>query len=283
MSQPAASFLLDYEAWLRERSLGELAPLAEVRALRDELRADDAFWEEQRPRFDRAWELAEKRLREEQRSLRELLGPRASERVLEAIEAMDPDPEAVKAFLHSPAVEAMLGNILYAGIFEFIKRVDLIGNLVNRLPVIGGIRRKLMSAFKEEIDQRLEGQIKGFLGGFSGLAVERMIRFVLSEENQPGFRKARRKAAEHLLDRPLSSLLPAPDGVARLRDRAWEVLREPGIAHEDRLLERFYARWGDERLSAWTSPLHPRARDLLARPLASFLDASPWTLARSQE
>src|SRR5690606_16951181 len=107
-----------------------------------------------------AWSRGEQRLRGEQRSAREMLSPEAAGRLLDAFERAEPDPEAVRTFLRSPAIEAMLGSILYTGITEFMKKADLFGNLFNRLPVIGPIRKKIMAMASEEIEQRLEGKIK---------------------------------------------------------------------------------------------------------------------------
>lgn len=47
------------------------------------------------------------------------------------------DPQTVKAFLGSSAVELMIGGILYEAIFEFTKKADVFGGIVNSLPIIG--------------------------------------------------------------------------------------------------------------------------------------------------
>ena len=93
------------------------------------------------------------------------------------------------------------------GIFEFIKQVDIIGNIVNNLPIIGPIRQQIMASFKTELDRTLGKQVKGFLGTYSRLATEQLVSLVLSEDNAAGFRSARRRLVEQILSRPVSSLV----------------------------------------------------------------------------
>ncbi len=276
---PARRFLDDLQAWLREQPAATLVSREEAARLVADLRGDDAFWARVRPNFDRAWARAEERLRGERRALREVLSPDAQARLLDAAEAMEPDPEAVRTFLRTPAIETMLGSILYAGIFEFIKKVDLLGNLINKLPVIGPIRKRVMAAFAEEVELRLEGQIKAFLGTFSGLAVERMIQFVLSDENREGFRKARRRLAEHLLQRPVASLLPDAATSARWRDAAWRTLREASITDEAQVLDWVYQDHGDTIVGTWTWEGSPLGRELFARGLERFLGERGWQVS----
>lgn len=270
------------EDWIRDQPLQDLLPREGLSTWLTEVRGDDAYWEGLHPRFEQAWKKAEDRLRADDRPARELLSPQAVERLLDALEALDPDPEAVRTFLRSPAIEATLGSVLYAGILEFIRKVDLIGNMVNRLPVIGGIRRKVLSAFREEIDTRLESQIKGFLGGFSGKAVERMIQHVLSEQNRAGFRAARRSLGEYLLQRPVSSLVPSPETAARHREAVWKGLRKPQIRDEDKHLDAAYEDHGQDRVGDWTWRLSEAALPLLARPLRRFLDSPAGAVWREE-
>lgn len=260
-----------FDAWVRTETLAGLLPREELQALLEEAGRDDAAWERARPHFERLWARGEEWLRAEQRPLEALLSPEARARLLDAAAAAEPDPEAVRAFLRSPAIEAMLGAVLYEGINEFLRRADLLGNMLNQLPVIGGIRRRVMDLFKEEVETRLGGQIKGFLGGFSGRAVEKMIGYVLSEEHRPGFREARRRLAEHLLRRPVTSLVPDPATSLRWRDAAWEGLREGARSRETGpFLEKVWAEHGQEPVGGWAWPLSPRGKARLAAILDRF-------------
>ena len=60
-----------------------------------------------------------------------LAGVDASRKLLIAVGDLDIyDATTVQAFLQAPAFEQMIGGILYEGIFEFLQRVDIIGNIV---------------------------------------------------------------------------------------------------------------------------------------------------------
>lgn len=284
--QDARGFVLALEEWMRAQPLRDLLPREQLQALVEEARQDEQLWSDLRPRYVRAWDWVEGKLRAEERPAREVLAPATAERLLEALERAEPDPDAVRAFLRSPAIEAMLGEILYHGISEFLSRADLVGRVVNRLPVLGPIRKKVMAVFKEEFEGRLEGQIKGFLGQFSGLAVDRMIEHVLSEQNRAGFSAARRKVGEHLLARPVRSLVPGPETTQRARDQAWEGLRQASLREERELLEQVYADHGADTWGDWTWRLTPRATELLAGPLTRFLASDAgraWRLSGGAE
>lgn len=266
----ARRFVEDLEAWLRERRLADLVTREDVQRALDDLRKDEAFWTRVRPQYEQAWDRVEARLRAEKRPLRELLSDEAVQRVLDAVEALEPDPEAVRAFLRSPAFEGALGQVLYAGIREFMRKADLLGALVNKLPVIGPIRKKFMSIVADEFEPRLEGQIKAFLGGFSGMAVERMIQSVLAPENRDGFRAARRRLAEHLLARPVHTLLPDPAVAARWRQQVWDGVRGASVKDEAQLLDWLFQDHGEATLGAWVSRSRP-AQDVVVRSLERFL------------
>lgn len=284
--QQAQAFVQGLEAWMREQPLRDLAPSEQLKALVEEFRQDDALWTDLRPRFERAWEWVERRLRAEQRPTREVLAPETSARLLDALEQLEPDPETVRAFLRSPAIEEMLGEVLYHGISEFLSKADLVGRIVNRLPVIGPIRKKVMAVFKDEWEVRLEAQLKSFLGQSSGKAVERMIEHVLSEQNRAGFSAARRRVGEHLLARPVSSLIPGAETSARARDQVWESLRQAALREESQLLDQVYQDHGADTWGDWTWRLTPRATEFFARPLARFLASAQgqaWKVAGEGE
>jgi hypothetical protein len=61
--------------------------------------------------------------------------------------------------LASPAVVSVIGSVLYEGIFEFIQTVDILGNIVNGLPIIGPVRKQIMTGLKRELDRTLGKQV----------------------------------------------------------------------------------------------------------------------------
>jgi len=271
--EKAAELVRQLEARLREQRATDLVSADEVEALVAELRTDEAYWSALKPRFDETWARVEAHLRNENRPLRDLLADNMVDKAVEAAGSLEPDTDAVGAFLRSPAVEAMLGDLLYTGITEFMRRADLIGAVIDKLPVIGSIRKKIVATFAEEFERRLEGQVKGFLGGFSGMAVESMIQFIFREENRPGFRSAQRKLMEHLLARPLNTLLPDEEQTSWLRESVWGSLRESSLKDEREIIDLIFEVAGEPPLSDWMWPMSDTARGLGARALADFWDS----------
>ena len=157
--------LLDsLDAWLRRQTVSSVLPKAQAQALLDDLRGDRRFWAQQRRQYSRVWMQVEHALQQEARPLREVLGAETSARLLDALANMDENPELVTAVLRSEAVELLLGHVLYEGIVEFIQQVDVLGNVVNSLPVIGPIRVQIMTAARDQLDLLVGKQIASFLG-----------------------------------------------------------------------------------------------------------------------
>ena len=266
MSTRDATDALD--AWLREQPPASLLPRETAEALIKAWREDEAFFVRFRPRFEDAWGRVEQTWANEERTLEALLSPEAKARLLDAAGNFEPDAEALAAFMRSPAVEESLGDVLYNGIQEFFRRVDLLGGFVDKLPVLGGIQRRVRAAFKDEVEGRLEGQIKAFLGGWSGRATERLIQHVLSPEKREGFQQAQRQLAEHMLQRPLKSLIPDAAARERAREAVWDGLRNAALKNEGELLERLYEAQEGTTVGDWlwsSDDLRALAADVLER------------------
>lgn len=262
-----------FDAWARQRTLREvLPPMDLARAVRS-MRADKALLDSYRPIYDKATARIEKTLREETRTIREIIGEEASMRALASLEGIAGDPEATRAVLRTPAVESVIGSILYEGIFEFIQTVDLIGNIVNSLPIIGPIRQQIVSGFKRELDRTLGRQVKSFLGSYSRLATEQLASLVLSEENSKGFAQARRRLGEEVLGRPLSSLVPASAVVQDLRESAWALAETPLPVDDEEIIDRVYSLFGDQTIEELGLETPSQISSLGASVLEKFLSS----------
>lgn len=260
------------ESWLGQQRAADLITADEIETLAAEIRADEAYWSALKPRFDNAWARVEAHLRKEDRPLEEILADPMVEQVIEAAGDVEPDIDAVGVFLRSPAVEAMLGNLLYTGISEFMRRADLIGAVIDKLPVIGSIRKKILSTVADEIERRLESQIKGFLGGFSGMAVESTIQFIFRQENRAAFRSAQRQLMKHVLARPLNTLLPDAEMTRSMRDSVWASLPAAALKNEREIIDLAFEVAGEEPLAGWLWPLSKTARGVGGRALAGCWD-----------
>ena len=178
-------FINDLKRFLVTQPPSTLIPREIVLEMVKEVKMNEDFWKRSEPKFNEIWSEIEMKLRGESRTISDILGREASESLLISVENFDfYDTEGVKAFLFSPAIETMIGMILYEGIFEFIQRADIIGGVVNTLPVIGPIRVQIVNEFKKNIDRVLGGQVKTFLSSFNRVALQRMLEFILSEGNK---------------------------------------------------------------------------------------------------
>jgi hypothetical protein len=222
---PMASDAL--QKWIFNEPLQQIVPRESLSAAVKEIQSNGAFWDANKSLYEKWWLKFEDTVREEKRPLKDILGKQFVDELLGNIEKTDVyDPTTVRAFLQNPAFEFMIGGILYEGIFEFIQRVDIIGNIVNGLPIIGPIRQTIMSEFKKNLDKTLGGQVKTFLSSFNRVAVQRMIDFVLSPSNRLSLQKANRNLVQSLLERPIASVVPNKETTNMLRDRLWLALRE---------------------------------------------------------
>lgn len=215
------------QVWLFQEPLARVIPRKSLSSAIKELQASTEFWDTNKSLYEKWWLQFENTVREETRSLREILGNEAVNELLITVEKADVyDPTIVTTFLSNPAFESMIGGILYEGIFEFIQRVDIIGNVVNKLPIIGPIRQTIMTEFKKNLDKTLGGQVKTFLSSFNRIAVQRMIEFILSPSNRLSLQRANRNVVQSILERPFASVVPSTQMTTMLRDQIWSVLRE---------------------------------------------------------
>jgi hypothetical protein len=224
----------------------------ELISVLEEIKANDELWQENKIVYDKYWLKLEEQLRNENRRIDEILGSSLTSKILKTVQDIDVyDPVAVRTFLQTPAVELMISGILYEGIFEFLQRVDIIGNVVNQLPIIGPIRQSIVKEFKQQLDKVLAPQVKTFLSTFNRIAVERMISFVLSKENRKGFGAANVKLIENILSRKISTLVPNKDTSNKLKDQAWSAIIEVPINDLTPSLDIIYEQLGDKSISSF--------------------------------
>ena len=236
----AAGGLLDaLDDWLREQTVASVLSKDQAKALLADLRDDRRFWAQQRRQFSLLWVSVEEGMRSEDRPLRSVLGPATTSRLLDALEQMDDDPALVNAVLRSEVVERLLGHVLYEGIFEFIQRVDLLGNVINTLPVLGVIRMQMVKTARTQLDALLGDQIARFLGEYTASAAESAATYLLSDDTAEARRIARRKAGEKVLSKPIGELVEISDlEMFLVRDAVWSAVQEFRLPHEDALVDR---------------------------------------------
>jgi len=243
----ASELLAILDVWLRGQSVSSVLSRRQASSLLEELRSDRRFWAQQRRQFARVWTAIEEGLGQETRPLEEVLGPDTSARLIDALEQMDEQPGAVNAVIRSEVMEKLLGHVLYEGIFEFVQRADLLGNMVNNLPVVGPLRVQFMKAARAQFTLVLGEQLSAFLGEYSSSAAEQAAGYVLNESNRPTFRAARRKLGSKLLATPINELVGLNKlEMAILRDTVWSAVQEFRLPNEESLLDALYLEFGDE-------------------------------------
>ena len=114
------------------------------------------------------------------------------------------------------------------GIYEFFQTIDVFGNIISGLPVLGPIRNKIRDDLKKQLDRTLGPTLRTFLKGYTSVAIGRASSFVLSDQNRRAFGAANARLLKSVLDRPLQDLLPesSDPSIAKLRTEFFEYLRQ---------------------------------------------------------
>ena len=228
--------------WVRSREVGDLVSKVDLTSLGRELADDPRHREHARFVFDTLWDWGYSELQREDRAVGDLLGDELSEELVRFARETDPDEDLARIVFRSPAAEAMFGNVLYEGINEFLSRVDIIGAILDKIPLIGGIKGKVQSNIPDGIAGLVEGRIKQFLGNFSGSACEKAMNFVLSPEHIDDVRGVQAEVVRHILNRPVRDFLPDEKQSRRWRDAVWAgaIQQLQNVEETVNRLDRFY-------------------------------------------
>lgn len=229
------------QSWGQQQTLSSIIAKNEVYDIVNELYSNREALDRYDITLDNFLRRIDELVREENRKVKDLIGMDTTNKILATIEDYSVyDASTVQAFLRTPAIEKMIGGILYEATFEFIQRFDIIGNIVNSLPIIGPIRQQIMKEFKKSVDKTLGAQVKTFLSTFNRVAVQRMVEFILSPENTKLFAVANRNLVDSLLSRPVSSYLPDLNTSVDMRKKIIIAIRDIPIAEVIDVVDKFY-------------------------------------------
>mmetsp|Transcript_17778 Transcript_17778/g.26936 ORF Transcript_17778/g.26936 Transcript_17778/m.26936 type:complete len:316 (+) Transcript_17778:72-1019(+) len=235
-------------SWITSEHVDSLLPKNDAIAILKELATNDTLLDNSEKMVSKNWKSLEKRILEETRTVRELLGDETSDRLLRSVQKIsDYDPEAVKAFLESDAISALLSKVLFDGIFEFFQNIDPLGKIVNQLPIIGPIRQQIISETKRNLDRTLGPSVQGFLKSYNRVATSQAVDFVLSPANRDVFNSANVKLVSSLVDRPINTLFPADMGERLVKD-AYGYVRNANMEEIEKYVDLVYDLIGDKSI-----------------------------------
>lgn len=213
--------------WIKSEELESILPKQDCLNILNEVLSDKELIDDSEAIVIKNWDKLERKLLEESRSVSQILGKESTNRILKSVENIDGyDPDAVKAFLGSEAVAKLLAQVLYDGIYNFFQTIDVFGNIIGQLPIIGPIRNQIRDEAKKSLDRTVGPLIKTFLRTYTKTAVVEVVDFVLSPSNQKIFSGANVKLVSNILERPVNTLIPPSDMTVKLRDDVFEYLRK---------------------------------------------------------
>jgi len=124
------------------------------------------------------------------------------------------------------------------------------GNIINGLPIIGPLRKKIVVETKKSLDRSLGPLVQKFLATYTKIAVFEASEFILSPANTKVFASANVRLVSSLMDRSVNSLLPPAEMSDKLKDDAFEYLRNVDTESVERYLGFTYDILGDKSVDS---------------------------------
>ena len=204
----------------------KLLPSQDLLLIIDELIESKELIDDTEALFAKNWVSIERRLRDETRSIKALIGDETTSRILRSVGNIDGyDGDAVRSFLSSDAINKLFSKLLFDAIIEFFDQIDVFGRIISGLPIIGPIRNQIQAETKKNLDRTVKPLIQGFLKSYTTIAVGQASDFVMSPANRKMFGQANQKLVASLLDRPVNMLLPPGDMASQLIKDVFEYVR----------------------------------------------------------
>lgn len=238
--------------WVKSESFEDLVPRDDAQQIVAELLSDESLIDDSEKLVRANWGKLEQRLQSETRSIQELLGDETTDRLLKAVAKLNEyDPEAVKTFLESDAINNLFSRVLYDGIFEFFQRIDVFGNIINGLPIIGPIRKQIITETKKQLDRSLGPLVQNFLKTYTLIAVIQASDYILSPSNRNAFGSANQKLLQSVLGRPINSLLPPGEMSEKILASGFEYVRKAEGAQFETYIDWVYDLLGDKSVDGF--------------------------------
>mmetsp|Transcript_60034 Transcript_60034/g.177991 ORF Transcript_60034/g.177991 Transcript_60034/m.177991 type:complete len:328 (-) Transcript_60034:481-1464(-) len=236
--------------WIVAQPLDAVLPKDDAVKILDEILTNDELIDDTESVVTRNWDKLESKLREETRTVADILGAETTDSVIKSVQNIDSyDPEAVRAFLGSNAVNELFAKVLYDGIYQFFQTIDVFGNIISKLPIIGPIRNQIRDETKRQLDRTVGPLIQNFLREYTKVAVGEASDFVMSPTNRKAFGNANARLVLSLMKRPVNSLVPQSDVTVKLREDAFEYVRKTNSDDLKEYVTFVYDLLGDKSVS----------------------------------
>jgi len=135
------------------------------------------------------------------------------------------------------------------GIYQFFQTIDVFGNIISKLPIIGPIRNQIRDETKRQLDRTVGPLIQNFLREYTKVAVGEASDFVMSPTNRKAFGNANARLVLSLMKRPVNSLVPQSDVTVKLREDAFEYVRKTNSDDLKEYVTFVYDLLGDKSVS----------------------------------
>ena len=229
--------------WIQHEQLASIVSKEEAITLCYELINDDELMDTFEAAVVRNWDASLRKLRTQetanQRSVADVLGDDTTTRIIAQLETINlySDVTSIQTFLESPAVQELFSTVLYDGIYEFFQTMDVVGNIIAKLPVLGPIRNKIRDDIKTNLDRTLGPLVRTFLQSYTKIATNNALSFIITNNNNSNnnnnnkFNQANGRIVKSLLNRPTTDLLQILDtntnpSITELRIEAFKYLRQ---------------------------------------------------------
>jgi hypothetical protein len=193
------------------------------------------------------------------------------------------DPEWIRSMFRERAVEVVLADTLYAAIRDFATSLPkLIMSMLPKSGALGmlGGAAGLGAKVAEEVERRLEPEIKNFLAGGTKRALEHMAEFTVAHLDDPVSREFRRNFVHFAISRSPAFHVQAVTeevltDVSTLVDHIARHVATQGESKEivKRVLDRVEADWGPLQVKVALEKL-----GVTERPPIDALAAATWPL-----
>lgn len=239
--------------WFSTEELTTHLPKEDALSIINELLSSEGLIDDSEKLITKNWKTLEGKVQEEIRPLSEILGKETTDRILKSVQDIESyDAGAVKAFLSSEAINKLFAQVLYDGIYQFFQTIDVFGNIIGRLPIIGPIRNQIRDEAKKSLDRTVGPLIQGFLREYTKVAVTEASEFVLKPANRKVFSSANVKLVSTLLERPVNTLLPPTELSVKWREEVFEYLRQVKVEDLEEYVDFVYDLLGDKNIDYFT-------------------------------